>query len=303
MTKTLIILNPHAASGNAGKIWTQIEPLLWEKLGELVVAITQRPEDVAQHLDKARASGLTRVISIGGDGTNHALINALADLNAREPDGTPMVYGNLPVGTGRDWARGTGIPYDDVEAAARWIAEATPRPTDIGLLVNGEQREHFLNVASAGISGEIAARVNSNPIRRSWTYLQTTIATLLEHKPQSMQITLDGQAWYDGPAYIVAIANGSSFGRGMKIAPQAQVRDGLFDVILVEGMSRPRVLAALQQVYSGSHLTHPRVRSGRAAKVQVASEGKMISVELDGETTAGRDLTFQIRPGLLHLLA
>jgi diacylglycerol kinase family enzyme len=120
--KTLIILNPHAAGGKAGTLWKEIEPLLWERLGELVVAITQKPEEVAAHLDKAQASGLNRVIAIGGDGTNHALINALADLNARNPDAPQMIYGNLPVGTGRDWARGTGVPYRDIRAAADWIA-------------------------------------------------------------------------------------------------------------------------------------------------------------------------------------
>src|SRR3989442_860458 len=93
---TLIILNPHAGSGRAGKLWTEIEPLLWRELGELVVAVTQRPEDVAEHLDKARAAGLTRVIAIGGDGTNHALINSLIKLNREHPEGPQMTFGNLP---------------------------------------------------------------------------------------------------------------------------------------------------------------------------------------------------------------
>ena len=66
MSKTLIILNPHAAGGRAGKLWTHIEPMLWDKLGELVLAVTQNPAEVAQHLDHAYASGLTRVVSIGG---------------------------------------------------------------------------------------------------------------------------------------------------------------------------------------------------------------------------------------------
>ena len=92
MSKTLIILNPHAGSGRAGRVWKELEPLLWEQLGELVVAVTQRTEEVAEHLDKAHASGLTRVISIGGDGTNHTLVNALADLNERYPDGQQMIY-------------------------------------------------------------------------------------------------------------------------------------------------------------------------------------------------------------------
>lgn len=303
MSKTLIILNPHASGGRAGAMWGVLEPLLWDALGELVVAITQRPEDVAAHLENAYASGLTRVISIGGDGTNHALINALALLNERHPDGPPMVYGNLPIGTGRDWARGAGIPVDDAQAAARWIAEAQPHPTDIGLLTFDGQREHFLNIASVGAGGEVAARVNRVAKRRPWTFLWSTVQTLIQHEPQPMQVTLDGAPWYDGRSYIVAVANGTTFGHGMKIAPNAEVRDGLFDVVLVEGVSRPRILAALNQVYSGKHLSHPNVRSARARTVEVAGSAAVLPMELDGELARGRALTFEVRPGLLHLLA
>jgi YegS/Rv2252/BmrU family lipid kinase len=302
MSKTLIILNPHASSGLAGRMWGQVEPLLWDSLGELVVAITQREQDVAEHLENAYASGLTRVISIGGDGTNHALINALAELNERHPDGPPMVYGNLPIGTGRDWARGTGIPVNDVKAAARWIAEATPQPTDIGLLKFDHQREHFLNIASVGAGGEVAARVNSVRKRRPWTFLLSTVQTLLQHKPREMQVTLDGTPWYDGRSYVIAIANGTTFGHGMKIAPKAETTDGLFDVVLVEGVSRIKVLAALNQVFSGSHLSHPNVRYAQARRVEISGGAQPFPMELDGELAQGAVLTFEVKPGLLQLL-
>ncbi|MBL8164587.1 MAG: diacylglycerol kinase family lipid kinase [Anaerolineae bacterium] len=301
MTKTLIILNPHAGSGRAGKLWTEVEPLLWELLGELVVAITQHPEEVALHLDKAYASGLTRVISIGGDGTNHALVNALADLNARNPDGPPMIYGNLPIGSGRDWARHQQIPMD-IRQAARWIAEAKPQPTDIGLLTFNQKRKHFLNIASAGLSGEVDRRVNNQPVRRPWTFLQATVSSILQHQPQQMQVTVDGEEWFEGEAYLVAVANGSTFGHGMKIAPHAQTDDGLFEVVLVKGVSRPRILSALYRVYDGSHLTHPAVLYRRAQDVRILGHRASVGLDLDGEHASGSEMHFSIRPGLLHML-
>ncbi len=301
MSKTLIILNPHAGSGRAGRLWTEIEPLLWTLLGDLLVAITQRPEEVALHLDKAYAAGITRVISIGGDGTNHALVNALAALSERNPDGPPMVYGNLPIGSGRDWARHKGIPFD-VKAAAKWVAEAAPQPTDIGLLTFDGRREHFLNIASAGLSGEVDRRVNDVQKRMPWTFLKATITSIFGHQPQPMQVSLDGQPWYDGPAYLVAVANGTTFGHGMKIAPQAITNDGLFDVVLVEGVAKARILAALYQVYDGSHLTHPAVRVGKAKQVDIHASS-VVSLDLDGEHSAGRNLRFQVQPGLLHMLS
>lgn len=303
MTKTLIILNPHAGGGRAGRLWRQVEPLLWDELGDLVIAVTDKPQEVAPHLDKARLVGVTRVISIGGDGTNHALINALAELNTRHPDEASMIYGNLPIGTGQDWARGQGVPYTNLKAAARWIAAAEPRPTDIGKLSHERGHEYFLNIASAGIGGAVVERINRLSKRRPWTFMAATIRTLIVHEPQAMQITLDGEDWYEGRAYTVAIANGTTFGHGMKIAPNAQQRDGLFDVILVKGFSRLTILAAFQRVYSGTHLTHPAVQSARAAEVRIRSPQGALGLELDGELARANDLTFRVQPGLLKILS
>ncbi len=182
--ETLIVLNPNAAGGKAGHLWRKLEPLLWQSLGKLVIAVTQQPQEVAQHLDKAYSAGLTRVIAIGGDGTNHALINAIIDLNAQHPERPPMIYGNVPVGTGRDWARGMGMTFQP-EVAAQWIAFAQPRPTDIGKLLFDEHQEYFLNIASAGLGGEVDRRVNLAPVRRPWTFLAATIGTLIQHRPQT----------------------------------------------------------------------------------------------------------------------
>lgn len=302
MSKTLIILNPHAGSGRAGKVWKELEPLLWNLLGELVVAITQNTAEVAQHLDKAYASGLTRVISIGGDGTNHALVNALAELNERNPNGPRMVYGNLPIGSGMDWARFKKIPFD-LHAAARWIAEAHPEPTDIGLLRYDGHREHFLNIASVGLSGEVDQRVNRIAKRRPWTFLQSTVASIFSYQPQPMRVTLDNQLWHNGPAYLVTVANGTTFGHGMRIAPNASVKDGLFDVVLVKGVPRVTILSALYRVYGGTHLTHPAVRHAQAKEVKVEGIEGPVSLDLDGEHASGQELTFSVEPGLLSMLS
>lgn len=299
--KTLVILNPYAAGGTAGRVWQQIEPFLWERLGELVVAITQRPEEVAAHLDEAYAGGIRRVIAIGGDGTNHALINALANANeARTAD--PMIYGNLPIGTGRDWARGIGIPYQDARAAVEWIARAHPTPTDIGMInaAHGETR-YFLNIASAGLGGAVVKFVN-RARRRPWTFLQATVTALLREPPPALTIRLDGQEWYTGKTYLVAVANGTTFGHGMRIAPHAQQSDGVFDVVLVEDAPRTTILAALGRVYAGTHLTHPAVRTARASMVEIASAGSGVELECDGEYAAYDAVTLRVRPGLLSLL-
>jgi YegS/Rv2252/BmrU family lipid kinase len=303
MSKTLVILNPFAGSGRAGRVWKELEPLLWKQLGELVVAITQHTDEVAQHLDKAYAAGIQRVIAIGGDGTNHTLINALAALNKQHPNDLQMIYGNLPIGSGQDWARHKKIPLD-IHQAARWIANAIPTPTDVGqLLLDNNQQEYFLNIASAGLSGAVNERVNSTPVRKPWTFLKATVQSILSYEPQVMQIRLDGQDWYEGKTYLLAVANGTTFGHGRQIAPHAQTNDGIFDVVLVRGVSKPVILSALHQVYSGSHLTHPAVKYAQAKAVQITGVNGAVGLDLDGETAKSRNITFNMQPGLMQILS
>lgn len=297
----MIILNPNAGSGLAGRLWSKIEPLLWKELGALVVAVTQRPEEVAEHLDKARAAGLNRVIAIGGDGTNHALINELLRLNRENPSEPPMTFGSLPIGTGRDWARTLGIPLTPVEAV-RWIKTARPAPVDVGMLTTPTYRHHFLNIASVGISGEIDRRVNSLKVRRPWTFYASTLAALTRYRPPHMTVRLDGATWYDGPTYLVAIANGQNFGHGMRIAPQARYDDGLFDVVLAEGVPRLRIMRALNSVYSGKHVGRQDVHIARARTVEIESADGLLPLDLDGEYRTGQPVRFEVLANALNVL-
>ena len=300
MPKTLIVLNPHAANGRAGKLWSTIEPLLWDTLGDLVLAVTQSPQDVAQHIHQAYEAGLTRVISIGGDGTNHSLINALIAHNEKYPEQPQMEYGMLPLGTGSDWARSLKIPFD-IESAVRWIVNAKPSAVDVGQVQLADRKAYFLNVASVGVGGEVVTRVEKSA-RRPWSFLEATLRSLLCYQPPQVQIRLDNEDWYEGSVYIVAIANGTTFGRGMQIAPDANIRDGLFDVVLVEGMSKLSALDVLRRVYNGTHLEVDTVRYARATNLEIKSITRSLGMELDGEFAQGQHLKFTIRQGLLNML-
>ncbi len=301
MPPTLVILNPHAGSGRASRLWAAVEPSLRAGLGDLELVVTQGQQDVDSAVERALAGGLERVISIGGDGTNNSLVNALAAYYDRNPGTALPVFGTLPVGTGRDWARSAGIPFD-LQTAARWLATAQPRPTDVGLLLCDGQPRHFLNIASAGLSGEVDRRVNLVRSRRPWTFLVATVATIIAYQPVHMRVLADGELWHDGSAYTAVVANGTTFGHGMAIAPNADMADGLFDLVLVEAMPRVKALAALRKVYDGSHLSVSGVRHRRAATVEIVSAGPPLDLDLDGEHAVGSHLVFNVRPGFLRVL-
>jgi diacylglycerol kinase (ATP) len=300
---TLIILNPYAGGGRAGRLWREIEPLLWEELGELVIAVTENPADVAEHLDKARAAGLTRVVAIGGDGTNHAIVNAIQALHAADPQAPPMTFAQLPIGTGQDFARTIGIPTNPREAV-RWIADAAPRAIDLGYLEyhhGGTQQRHFLNIGSVGIGGDVDKRVNHGR-RYPWSFKLASVMAFLSYQPHRLKVWLDDALWYEGKSWIVAMANGRIFGHGMQIAPHAEIDDGLFDVILVAAASRLETIRAFNTVYSGKHLQHPAVMHQRARSVTIESQDGILDLDLDGEYARGEELHFQVQPAALQLL-
>lgn len=301
MAKTLLILNPHAAGGQSIRAWETIEPLMRQHFPDLEVAITQHIDDVDTQVRNAYHAGIEQIIGMGGDGTNHTIVNAMLRVGEQEATAELPIFGTLPLGTGCDWARSRGIPRK-TETAVQWLADATPTPTDIGLLRVNDVERYFLNIASAGLGGEVDARVNRIANRRPWTFFKATVQAMLSYTPQRVQIKLDGEDWYAGQSLVTVIANGTTFGHGMKIAPNAQVDDGQFDVILVEGVSKVRALTAFGRVYTGSHLKHPKVHSKLATQIEITSLDGLLALDLDGEYMEGEHLQFLLKPKKLRLL-
>jgi YegS/Rv2252/BmrU family lipid kinase len=300
---TLVIINPHSGKGCAQKVFKMIEGRLFDAFGQLFIAVTDRPHEVAEHLDKAVNADVNRLITLGGDGTNHVVLNALA-----ERPRLKVAFGSIPLGTGHDWSRSLGMPEDHDEAVD-WLAHARPVPCDLGkveylnMQTGGKPSTHlFLNIGSAGVSGEVDQRVNRTRRRSSLTFLRATLATLMKSRPQQVRVFCDGNEFYSGSCTLVVVANGQYFGHGMWIAPGALINDGMFDVILVEGMSRPRVLLAFRAVYRGTHLERKDVRHTHAASVRISSEDGPLKLDFDGEAALGQDLRFTVMPGAVNVL-
>ncbi len=295
------MVNPYAASGRALAAWERSAPLLAPHLDGLRVVVTRQRERIVEHLTSAYADDIRQVIGVGGDGTNFTLLNSLIPFNHQHAAHHPLTYGMIPVGTGCDWARSRGIPRDP-QQAARWLLTSPPRAVDVGLLRMDDAKErYFLNIASTGLGGEVDARVSRVTNRRPWTFLRATVSAILDYKPQRVTVSVDGEGWFTRETLLVVIANGTTFGHGMKIAPDARSDDGYFDVIVLSDVSKPRLLAALGRVYTGSHLTHPAISFRRAKTVTVESHDGPLALDLDGEYLRSTHLDFTIKPGLLAM--
>lgn len=300
MPKTLFIVNPNA--GRVRKTWKELKPRLGEWVDDYTVVMTHFPEDVTECLAQASVNDAERIISVGGDGTNKFMINALMAHRKNRPN-HEVVFGTIPAGTGRDFARGVGLPLDTIEAAEYVLTKAQPKLIDIGFAKFAGEEHYFLNVSNVGIANDVALRVEGSS-KRPWTFLWSAISSLTQYQPEHAKIELDGEFWFEGNIYIAGVANGTSIGQGILIAPDAIVDDGLFDVIVAEEMPTFDLIKVFPKIYSGTHITHPKVKVQRAKHVRITSPiGASIGLDLDGEPSDGAsEITYEIVPSAITIL-
>jgi YegS/Rv2252/BmrU family lipid kinase len=302
-----VIVNPGAGAGRARRILPKLRRRL-EGLGvEHEILETRHRGHATELARRARDSGCGVLAVLGGDGTLNEVCQAYIDASGALLEGPPLAL--VPAGTGGDFARlcsrrGVAITHE----FDGWNT-ATLRPLDLGVVTLNDEtgapfHRAFVNVASAGISGEVDERVERGPkwLGGKAAFLLATVTAALSYRNEPLELEIDDRPFYRGPVLLTAIANGQFLGGGMHIAPEADFADGLLDVICVGDVSRARFLNLFPLVYRGAHLGLDVVRAGRGRRVSVRPLGtRPILVDVDGETPGFLPLTAQIFPSALRL--
>ena len=300
--RIVVAINPSASFGATREVGPAIVQTL-RAMGHEVTSLTE--PDFEQLLESARAAVRKRpdaLVVVGGDG----MVNLGANLVA----GTRVPLGLIPSGTGNDMARGLGIPHEDTEAAIRTLDAALaagPRTIDAGRIswtdaaTGTREQRWFACALSAGFDAIVNERANAmrhpkGPSR----YILALLAELVKLKPFAYRLTLDGRV-IETKAVLVALGNAVSLGGGMKITPDAQLDDGLLDVLIVQPLSRINFLRIFPSVFKGTHVTDPRVRIERAKRVRIEADG--IVAYGDGERIAPLPIDVEVVPGALRVLA
>jgi len=234
---------------------------------------------------------------VGGDGTVNEVVNGLEEGNGAE-------LALIPRGTGTDFARTFGIP-SRLEDAVRVALGGRTRAIDLGLATyrsweGREERAYFANIASVGMSGAVAKRVNeSSPGWARVSYLLATLAVFARWQNCDVRVSVDGES-RGGRMHDVIVANCRYFAGGMMICPEAEPDDGLFDCLLIGDVTKADLVRALPKIYRGTHLPHPKAELLRGALVGVEADDPL-PVELDGEQPGTTPVRFEVVPGALRL--
>lgn len=289
----VVVINPTAGRGRAGKQVPEIRRLLGPKAANWVWRYTQKRGDGQTLAREAAEAGARLVVAVGGDGTLHEVVNGVL--------GTEATVGLIPFGTGNDLARALGL-FGDLERACLALTEGVTKRIDVGV-IEGQGTDgprHFLVLTGTGYDARTAQTVNegirhlSGPLAYVWG----AVLTLKDFQPFALTLTLDGQTPIRTQAMLVSFANAATTGGGMRIAPGATVDDGFLDICLVETVSKPTLLFQLSQVFHGKHVNHPAVTMLRTQALTVDADPPQ-PLLIDGEVIGTTPATIKLLPGAL----
>ncbi len=273
LLKMKVIANPSAGFGRGRTCIRKLRRRAREL--KLEVVETTGPGHATELARKLVSSGSKRLGVMGGDGTISEVVNSTA--------GSQTELAILSVGTGNDIARSLGLPFNDLEASLRVAQSGKVKKIDVG--VAGDR--YFVSVLGVGFPAQVAAESN----RLKWLkgHLSFAVAiykALWKMVPISLEIEFDDLS-LSLDCTSVLVLNTPFTGGGLRLAPEARLNDGLFDIVVIDAIGKVNLMRSLPRVYTGSHLDHPSFSLFRSSSVKIHSAvptGKMFDGDVCGET-------------------
>jgi diacylglycerol kinase (ATP) len=287
--KTCVILNPIA--GSVGDVSLIRERL--KKLQPTRLRITEQRGDAERFVRESVEEGYELIVSAGGDGTLNEVVNGIAAA------GCNSALAILPLGTGNDFARHLGLPTNMDEAIDR-IGAAQTKEIDL-VRVTSDIVRYFVNVSSGGFSGLVDERLTPD-MKRTWgplAYLRSAAAAFPELRGYTTRVSLDDADAVEHDLYNVIVANGRYVAGGIPVAPEAEISDGLLDIILIPERGKAELALLAAQILVGRHLSSDAVIFHRAKRVAINSKPGMW-FNVDGELIGNEPATFELLPGALR---
>jgi YegS/Rv2252/BmrU family lipid kinase len=290
----VFLVNPASANGSTGRRWPEIAHRAAAAGLEGDTLLSEGPGDLTRLAREAAAGGASLLVVVGGDGSVNEAVNGLLGVD----DPPPLAV--VPRGTGWDFARTFGIPRD-VEHAVAVALGGAERAIDVGRVryrtwAGEEAATAFANVASAGMSGAIAARANdtTKALGAKASYLWATFAVFAGWSADDIRVTVDAER-REARMFDVVVANGRFLGGGMQMCPEAEPDDGLFDVLTIGDVTKRDLVMTMPKIYRGTHLPHPKAELLRGRVVTIDAD-EPLPIQLDGEQPGTTPVRFEVLP-------
>ena len=329
--RLLVIINNAAARARAA--WPFVERELRAAGVAFDAHVSLRVGDARERARDALRRGVETIAAVGGDGTLGEVASGFFERDeeaGREsvlrPVNTYAALAPLPAGTGDDFARGLcGGRRAELkdwvgrlvrhcrrvdDGSAGEVAGTTRRVDALdGSVDAGARRFVCLNAATLGVGADVASRVAAQPgaLRRlsgKSRFALAAVHALAAWRNRRVRISVDGGTWEECRTNLVAVVNGPYAGGGMNFSPDADVGDGLLDVVTASDLSRAEVVRELTRIHKGGHLANPKVylRRGASVRLETFDPREALPVEADGDVRGHTPAEFRVVPAALRLV-
>lgn len=293
MTARIVITNAEAGSSEESAIDDAVGVLRAD--GPVHVEASGSAEDLDRILGSSQRAGADVVVALGGDGSLHALVNALH----RRDELDHTVVGLVPLGTGNDFARGVGISLEPAEAARQHVAGEVRR---VDVVVDDRDMV-IVNAVHVGIGADAAREAETYKERLgALGYVVGAVKAGVTAPGLRLRIRVDReQVRGRGRVIQLALGNGPYVGGGTELIPGAQPDDGRVDVIVSYADARLARLGYALRLRRGTHPGRDDVVALRGSTVSV--EGEPFWCNADGELSGPyRSATWWVRPAALSMV-
>ncbi len=268
--------------------------------------LTTRPLEATEIAQRNVQQSRSLIVAVGGDGTLNEVVNGFFRNGAPLPTTSKLAM--VPLGSGGDFRRTLRIPLD-AKAAIDVLKTGLVRRLDASCVTyttddGATAVRHFINIAEAGLPGEVVHRVNKSAKRFGpMSYTIGGAVSLLTYGNKPMTVTVDGETRELPKAQQVVIANCQYYGGGMQIAPSASPTDGVFDVLLVKDPGRVQSIRGMSAIRSGRHLEQGQgyIELMYGKRISITSPEK-VRIDVDGEDPGFLPALFEIQPGAIEFV-
>jgi len=274
--KYLFIINPAAGQGRTAGLFSTLKSRLEKQGANFDFRITRVPGDAIGFAREGAEWGFTHIISVGGDGTSHEVVKGLM--------GTSAIFGTIPSGSGNDFPKAAGVPLDPMQALDTLFSGGI-RSVDVGKLGD----KYFINGLGIGLDGAVSHRFKKLKFFRGQLgYVLGAVQEAMTFEGFVTGVKI-GDWEYSGRLLLAGASNGMFQGGKFKLAPEADVGDGLLDFHIIKDMKSLQRLIKIPKVLSGTHAGLEEVELRRGPEMEITVE-RALPAHMDGEP-------FYLRPG------
>lgn len=304
--KIHFLVNPNSGGGSVRRNWESISERIQKRIGNFNFTFTSAKGEGSSLATELVNSGTQVLVIIGGDGTVSEVVDGV--MRSKKPDSVSLVVLNL--GTGGDFSKTLGVP-GDLDMALQKIDHGKQKLVDVGKLLYKKDsgsdyiERYFINITGCGMAGAVVRSVNQSAKRfGGFSYYLSSLGNVLSYTNKPLRFRLDGGEWITRKVTTLAICNGQYFGGGMRVSPNSEIADGVFDITILNDWNLFQKAVYSKNLYNGTILQTSHVESYHCKKIEIEpiDTKDLAIIDCDGEDIGFIPMTVEVIPSAVRFL-